>query len=144
MLKQDTNAVRSPKASFDHLYDRPDPEAYFRELQPLDYRAPQSALPVFRACIQALQQLRKSQQLTILDLCCGYGLNAALLNHRLDLGDLYRRYTDDQRSALPLVQRLAADQDFFKQRRVAAPHQVIGIDVARNAGLPRCLRLVVK
>lgn len=112
MLIQDQDTGRSPKAGFDHLYDRSDPGAYFRELQPLDYRAPQSALAIFRACIHALQQLRQQRRLTILDLCCGYGLNAALINHRLSLDDLYSYYTDDRRSALPLVQRLAADQDF--------------------------------
>lgn len=133
MLKPEKETLPSAKASFDHIYDRADPESYFRELQPLDYRAPQSALPIFQSCISALQTLRHKQQLTILDLCCGYGTNAALINHQITLDDLYAHYTDDKRSALPLVQRLAADQDYFKSRKTPLPHRIIGIDVARNA-----------
>ena len=133
MLKHDKAKAQSAKASFDHIYDCPDPEAYFRELQPLDYHAPQSALPIFQACIQSLQQLRGRRQLSILDLCCGYGINAALINHALSMDDLYAYYTDDERAALPLVQRLVADKDFFTRRKTSSPHQVIGIDVARNA-----------
>ena len=105
----------------------------FRELQPLDYRAPQSALPIFQSCIRALQALRRQQPLTILDLCCGYGTNTALINHQITLDELYAYYTNVKRSALPLVQRLAADQDFFKSLKISLPHHIIGIDVARNA-----------
>ena len=133
MLKHDKTNAHAAKASFDHIYDQPDPESYFRELQPLDYRAPQSALPIFQSCIQSLQQLKGRQQLSILDLCCGYGVNAALINYALSLDDLYAYYSNDQRSALPLVQRLAADQDFFASCKASSSHQVVGIDVARNA-----------
>lgn len=133
MLKGNPGNTSQAKTNFDHIYNCADPEPYFQALRPLDYRSPQSALPIFSACIRALQQLREREQLSILDLCCGYGVNAALINHRLGMDDLYDYYDDADRSALPLVQRLIADRDFFDQRKASPEHSVIGVDIAQNA-----------
>ncbi|MET9291449.1 hypothetical protein [Streptomyces sp. NPDC003077] len=81
------------KADFEAIYNCPDPRQYFTTLQPLDYQIPHHGQAVFRTLADALRGLRPDRApLKVLDLCCSYGVNAALLNHRLDLTDLYARY----------------------------------------------------
>ncbi|MGK5632815.1 hypothetical protein ACSNOD_30815, partial [Streptomyces sp. URMC 123] len=36
------------RTPFDHVYDEPDPRAFFRALGPLDYRIPHHARSIFR------------------------------------------------------------------------------------------------
>jgi SAM-dependent methyltransferase len=133
MLERNPAKPQPAKTNFDHIYNCPDPQSYFQVLRPLDYRAPQSALPIFRVCIQALQQLRGRERLSILDICCGYGVNAALINHQLSMDDLYNHYCASEHVVLPLVQRLIADRDFFERHKITPEHQVVGIDIAQNA-----------
>ena len=84
------------KANFDDIYDQPDPRAYFRTLAPLDYQIPQQARPVIERVHAAAGADR-----TILDVCCSYGINAALLRFDLDIADLAARYTDAGLDAVP-------------------------------------------
>ncbi len=121
------------KASFNAIYDEPTPAAYFSALQPLDYAAPGRAKPIVRRCVEALRRRRGLQTVTVLDLCAGYGVNAALLMHRLNLSDLYQRFaTSDARKAG--ARRIAADAAWFRrQRRSGERVRLIAQDVARQA-----------
>jgi hypothetical protein len=116
------------KANFDNIYDQEDPRGYFRTLGHLDYQIPQQARPVIERVHAAAGRER-----TILDVCCSYGINAALLRHDLDIGDLIERYTDSAVDDLPIAERIAADRAFFADRaRVDGP-TVLGLDAAPNA-----------
>lgn len=121
------------KASFDAIYDQPTPAAYFSTLRPLDYSTPGRAQPLVRRCVEALRRRRGLETVTVLDLCAGYGVNGALLKHRLTLLDLYERFaTPHARSAG--AGRIAADALWFhRQRRGEARVRVIAQDVARRA-----------
>ncbi|MGP3982921.1 hypothetical protein [Streptomyces sp. KR80] len=122
------------KADFGHIYDCPDPRTYFATLQPLEYQIPHHGQAVFRALADALHRLRPERTpLTVVDLCCSYGINAALLNHHVTLADLYVRYTADRLAALPTRQLVAEDRLFFAARRRPDAARVTGIDAASQA-----------
>jgi hypothetical protein len=126
------------KASFDSVYNSDDPTGYFTSLKPLGYRTPSVAAPIFRRCIAALRKRYALDRIDMLDLCCGYGVNAALVNYRLTMDDLYARYSP-RRRAWPLDERLRADAAWFAKRRPEHdcsdnPRvRIAGMDVAENA-----------
>ncbi len=46
--------INEAKANMDHIYDQPDPRAYFRELQKHGYAIPGVAKPIFQKLISRL------------------------------------------------------------------------------------------
>ncbi|WP_055567952.1 hypothetical protein [Streptomyces atriruber] len=124
----------SGKTRFDDIYDQPDPRAYFRTLAPYEYEIPQHAQAVFRRTRDLRARLLGHEgPVTVLDLCCSYGINAALLNHDLTLADLYAHYTGDEAAALTPHELVARDKEFYASRRRADATPVIGLDMAANA-----------
>ncbi|MEU9120879.1 hypothetical protein AB0C96_13630 [Streptomyces sp. NPDC048506] len=132
------------KADFEAIYNCPDPRRYFTTLQPLDYQIPHHGQAVFRAVVESLQRRRGDHPpLNVVDLCCSYGVNAALLNHRLSLSDLYHRYTG-YRPDTPTTRQLSeADRTFFATRRRDRAVRVTGLDAAERAvGYARAVGLL--
>ena len=123
------------KCSFDSIYDQPDPSAYYTTLKPLRYQIPHHAQPIFRRAARAVSRLRGGRTpIEMLDLCCGYGVNGALLNHEASMDDLYRHYRRAPVEAGTLPRRLEQDCAHFHKRRVGQPYaRVTGIDVAGHA-----------
>lgn len=117
------------KANFDDIYDRPDPRAYYRQLSAFDYQVPRHGQRVFRDVLNALS----TDDATVMDLCCSYGVNAALLKHDLDLGDLSDHYRDEQLSALSRDDLAAVDRAFYAERRRPDAPKVVGLDAAAPA-----------
>ncbi len=118
------------KANFDDVYDLPDPRGYFEALGSLDYRAPEHGRRVFSALLALLEDTDRPK---VLDLCCSYGVNAALLKYDLTLDDLYTRYASPELSGLSSDELAAADARFYAERRKPSPPEVVGTDVAANA-----------
>ncbi|TJZ49493.1 hypothetical protein FCH28_24630 [Streptomyces piniterrae] len=122
------------KADFEAIYNCPDPRRYFTTLQPLDYQIPHHGQAVFRAVAEVLRRRRPDRTpLNVVDLCCSYGVNAALLNCRLDLNDLYRRYAGHSLTVPPTHELAREDSTFFATRRLPEAARVIGLDAAENA-----------
>lgn len=124
------------KAAFDHIYDQPDPREYFRTLLSLSYQIPAHAQPVFRSLLAAMTQARQAAapyRPTVLDLCCSYGLNAALLRCDITLDDLHDRYLGAEVADLSSEQLIAADRTWFAERRRDNPPRTLGLDVAGRA-----------
>ena len=69
----------------------------------------------------------------MLDLCCSYGINAALLNHDHTLDALYARYCSTELAALSSDELVVADRAFYREHRHSHPVQVVGIDVAKRS-----------
>ncbi|MGW1076104.1 hypothetical protein [Streptomyces sp. NPDC002537] len=114
------------KTDFGEIYDRPDPSGYFTTLQPLGYQIPHHGQAVFRTLTDTLHARRPEHgPPAVVDLCCSYGINAALLNHEITLDDLYSRY------ATPRA--VAEDRTFFAARRRPGAATVTGIDAAPRA-----------
>lgn len=120
------------KQTFDDAYDAPDPRRYFRTLRRLDYRIPQHAEPIFSRLVEARRH-RAGRGVTVTDLCCSYGINAALLKHDLTLDDLYRRYSSHDLDALSSGELAERDAAFYARRRRPHAPRVVGLDVAGSA-----------
>ncbi|AYN44048.1 hypothetical protein D9753_35150 [Streptomyces dangxiongensis] len=121
-------------AAFDDSYDQPDPRAYFRALGPLEYQAPHHGQGVFRRAVAArTRTARGAEPVTVLDICCSYGINAALLNHAVTLDDLYAHYTSPEATALTTAELIEWDRSYYAARRRPDPARVIGLDMAANA-----------
>lgn len=118
------------KASFDHIYDLEDPRGYFNTLGELDYRAPEHGSGVFS---RLLEEMGAAGRPKVVDLCCSYGVNAALLKYDLTLDDLYVRYGSEQLAELSGEELAVADGDFYGERRVESAPEVVGVDVAEKA-----------
>ncbi|MCF3119533.1 MULTISPECIES: hypothetical protein [Streptomyces] len=124
----------SGKTRFDDIYDQPDPRAYFRTLAPYAYEIPHHAQTVFRRTRELRARVPGDEgPVTVLDVCCSYGINAALLNHDLTLDDLYAHYTSAEAAALTPAELVERDKEFYASRRRADATPVIGLDMAENA-----------
>ncbi|MET8807435.1 hypothetical protein [Streptomyces sp. NPDC004546] len=130
-----TGGVATGKSRFDDIYDRPDPRMYFRRLAPLEYEIPHHAQPVFRqaAAERAALDDGHPRRPAVLDLCCSYGINAALLNHEVTLADMYERYTSPDRQEMSTARLAAQDKEFYAGRRRPDAVPVFGLDVAAPA-----------
>ncbi|WUC40090.1 hypothetical protein OG956_34970 [Streptomyces sp. NBC_00557] len=127
--------VAGGKARFDDIYDRPDPRTYFRRLAPLEYEIPHHAQPVFRRAAAERAALDDGHpgRPAVLDVCCSYGINAALLNHDITLADLYERYVSPDRQELSTARLAEQDREFYAARRRPDAVPVFGLDVAAPA-----------
>jgi len=139
-MLDDGAMIGERKADFTEIYAAPDPRAYYRTLHPLDYQIPQQALPVLESVITAAG--RTGGPRTVLDVCCSYGINAALLRHQVTLEELGARYTGPDVDDLTPDTLLDAERAFFASRCRRPNLTVVGldtsapaIDFAVNAGL---------
>ncbi|WP_214406619.1 class I SAM-dependent methyltransferase [Pseudonocardia lacus] len=127
----DDNALTgSIKTDFTDIYTQPDPRAYFGALAGLEYQIPQRALPVVEAVLAARSA---GDPRPVLDLCCSYGINAALLRHRLDLDDITARATDPDLADLPADELIEADRVFYAERLRRPDLPTLGLDVSAPA-----------
>jgi hypothetical protein len=129
---------KSGKASFDFIYDLDDPREYFKTLGNLDYQIPHHGQRLFCTLVEALRDRNRNgaeeTPLKVVDICCSYGVSAALLKHETTLAGLYTRYGSQELEDLSSEQLAEADAAFYGQRRRReVPLRVVGIDVARNA-----------
>ncbi|MFF1399001.1 hypothetical protein ACFVZD_34995 [Streptomyces sp. NPDC058287] len=122
------------KTRFDEIYNQPDPRAYFRGLAPLEYEIPHHGQEVFRrARADRAAAYGTDDPVTVLDLCCSYGINAALLNYDLTLAGLYEHYTDPEAESLTTAELIEVDKEFYASRRRPDATPVIGLDAADQA-----------
>jgi hypothetical protein len=117
------------KTDFSSIYNQADPRAYFHTLGALGYEIPSHGLPVIE---RLLDNMGGRHGKTVLDICCSYGVNAALLNHDVDLQELYDHYgqvgADVDSSSLADI-----DRRWFGASRRADAIRTVGLDVADNA-----------
>jgi hypothetical protein len=130
--------IEDQKADFNDIYVQPDPRAYFSTLSRLDYQIPQQARPVFDTVLDAMPGNTAPggggpRDTTVVDLCCSYGVNAALLRHDLDLTDLNRHYTELESVTLSPGELLDADRQYFAEPARHPGVDVIGLDAAQPA-----------
>ncbi|MFF7502085.1 hypothetical protein ACFZBM_21995 [Streptomyces lavendulae] len=118
---------------FDEIYDRPDPRDFFRGLGRWQYRTPHHAQDVFRRLVAARRRAGAAEPPAVLDICCSYGINAALLNHDLTLDDLYAHYTSPRAAALTTAELIERDRAYYAARRRPDAVPVIGLDPAAGA-----------
>lgn len=120
------------KASFGHIYDRQDPREYFKTLGSMDYRLPDHGQRLFGALVER-QRGEGEQPVNVVDLCCSYGINAALLKYDVTLDDLYERYCSEEFGSLSGDELAEGDVAYYAGRAREAAPRVVGLDVAENA-----------
>ncbi|MDQ3574509.1 MAG: hypothetical protein M3404_06240, partial [Actinomycetota bacterium] len=125
--------AKGGKARFDHIYNQPDPRPYFRTLEQFGYEIPAHGQSMFSLLVGKIMEETGSEDLTVLDLCCSYGVNAALLNHEISLESLYERYRSPEAASLTSQELADADAVFFRQLRRPSLLRVVGIDTADQA-----------
>ncbi|WP_405161636.1 hypothetical protein OG203_35710 [Nocardia sp. NBC_01499] len=121
---------------FDDIYDQPDPRAYFRALEAYEYRTPHHAQRIFRRTVAARTRARIARGANpraVLDICCSYGINAALLNYNLTLDDLYAHYLCPQAAELTTAELIEWDRTFYAAHRRPDAVPAFGLDIAANA-----------
>jgi len=124
--------INDAKVNMDHIYDQPDPRAYSRELEKLDYAIPGVAKPVFQKLISHLQ-LRNDDTVRVLDLGCSYGVNAALLKHDLSMPELYEHWGQSALREASPGEVAARDRKFFDNLDERENISVTGLDQAEAA-----------
>ncbi len=138
MQDRDTVHQKSGKANFDLVYDLEDPREYFNTLGEFDYCVPRHGQRVFRALAQSLREEKERtgadpRGLDVVDICCSYGINAALLKHDLTLDDLYARYGSAEVAGLSGEELIEADAAFYRERQMGETPKLVGVDIAQNA-----------
>lgn len=123
------------KVLLDHIYVQPDPRAYFRTLRGFEYRIPQLAKPYFTDLIEEYRLTRGVADVTVLDIGCSYGINAALVGHDVTMDELYERYGDDSVREQPRSALLARDRAWLGSRSAGAKRQArfVGLDSSQPA-----------
>lgn len=129
---------KSGKANFELIYDLEDPREYFNTLGSFDYCVAQHGQHVFSTLIEARREGWSSngigeKRTKVLDVCCSYGINAALLKYETTLEELYTRYASKELADLSSEELERADAAFYEERFKEAAPEVIGVDVASNA-----------
>ncbi|MEV0246726.1 class I SAM-dependent methyltransferase [Nocardia sp. NPDC050712] len=119
------------KASFDDIYDRPDPRDYYSRLADLDYRIPELARPHFEQQIRECRAATGAAVLTVLDIGCSYGVNAALLRLGTDMAELSRHYGDA--ADLTRTELIARDRARLATAAQRPELRFLGMDASRPA-----------
>lgn len=128
----DTDHDQHGKASFDDVYNKPDPRGYYRRLARHDYDIGAVARGVFRRLVERRRHHTGRERVVAVDVCSSYGINAALVNHDIEIGDLYDHYCDPSLDALDTDELVAKDRRWFAERQCDDVH-FLGVDVADNA-----------
>lgn len=121
--------MSAQKADFTDIYTQPDPRAYYEKLGSLDYEIPAHGCRVFEAVIDEIRETSGTP--TVLDVCCSYGVNAALLNHDVTLDEIAAHYREAEGLAPEEV--LALDREWFAERRRPDTVDVVGLDISQAA-----------
>ncbi|WP_024804781.1 class I SAM-dependent methyltransferase [Nocardia sp. BMG51109] len=124
------------KASFDDIYDRPDPSAYYDRMAELDYCIPELAKPHFERVI-ADYRTAVGTAPTVLDIGCSYGVNAAVLRLDTTVTELAEHYRggDTGTCAARDRARLAAADPRPEVRFIGTDSAGPALSYARAAGL---------
>ncbi|HVX43183.1 MAG TPA: class I SAM-dependent methyltransferase [Mycobacteriales bacterium] len=128
-MREGDSLIETQKADFSNVYDQPDPRAYFGTLKALDYQIPQQGVPVFNAVLDALPE----QKHKVIDICCSYGINAAMLSYDVDMADLNAHYADPGPATISTDDLLESDREFFSGPSLRPDVDFVGLDVAQPA-----------
>lgn len=121
------------KANFDSIYVAEDPRDYFEVLGDLDYVIPHYGQEVFPQILEAQSRQRNLDEPKVLDVCCSYGINAALLTCDLTLEQIEEHYRDPEMADLEPEQLAALDRAFYERHRLDDAPEVAGLDASRPA-----------
>lgn len=128
-----TPDLEDGKANFEAIYNGDDPRAYYAELGSLGYEIPHHGQQVFSALLAARRDDQEASTPRVLDLCCSYGVNAALLTCDLTMVDLIEHYGSPDVEVLSSSELLSLDRDYYAEHRLSDPPAVAGLDISDRA-----------
>jgi hypothetical protein len=121
------------KIVLSHVYNGPDPRAYWRTLAALDYRVPGEAKPYFLRALAARREQRGAGgHCKVIDLGCSYGVNGALLRFNLSIDDIHHRYGTEHVASLDRAALLHRDRELAAHPALDRV-RFVGIDVSQSA-----------
>ena len=124
--------LNKAKADFNSIYVQPDPRQYFTLLGSLNYMIPDVAQPIFDQIITYLSgRLRRT--VTVLDIGCSYGVNAALLKYGIGVDALRQRYASAGLATCHSARLAVYDRHFFASWPVRSNVRIVGLDVSKPA-----------
>ncbi len=127
------------KANFSTIYNQPDPRLYYRTLGALDYRIPTEARPIFRKVMKAMER----DHISVIDIGCSYGVNAAMIQFDLDFADLVARYRSPKLKYESIAEAIFDDAAFFVEAPRTLDASFTGVDVAvEAAGYAKAVGLI--
>src|SRR4028118_2095883 len=138
MHNSDALHQKSGKTNFEVIYDLEDPREYFNTLGSFGYYIPQHGQRVFSELIEARRAGMNGNgtgegRTKVVDVCCSYGVIAALLKHDIVIDDLYTRYRSEELAGRSSEELARADAAFYGERTKEGAPEVVGGDVGRNA-----------
>lgn len=128
-----TPDLEDGKANFDSIYNGDDPREYYEELGSLGYEIPHHGQQVFSALLEAQATERGEGTPCVLDLCCSYGVNAALLRCDLTMADLVSHYRSPEVADLSAEELTEVDRTYYADHLLSDPPSVAGLDVSDRA-----------
>jgi SAM-dependent methyltransferase len=129
MTSAETATRYDARADFSAVYNQPDPREYYRVLGSFGYEIPAHGTAAFELL---LDELGGRTGKTVLDLCCSYGVNAALLNYDVELDELFAHYAGFEADTAPQAV-MTADAEWFGERRRSDAVSIVGLDAADQA-----------
>ena len=121
-----------PLKDLSHLYNHADPRAYYKMALQLNYKTPRYVQEVAKKCCMNIQIQANLSKTWILDIGCGFAVNAAGLKHRIDPLDLYAYYHRSTFSNQSINSLYASDRHYFNGLKKTSLC-IAGIEVASNA-----------
>ncbi|WP_428514533.1 hypothetical protein [Roseovarius sp.] len=119
---------------FDDTYDQPDCRDYYRMLRSLGYSNHAHAVPVFRAVLDRLMQVRDIAAPRILDFASSYGIVTALMKLDVSAAEFLDRYEEGSLDALTPPEMAQQDRAWIEALPPRYPGaRFFGLDVAANA-----------
>lgn len=119
--------INTSKANFDDIYAQNDPRAYYAALGALDYMIPDLAAPILKQVLAA-RRVDSMRRLTVLDVGCSYGINAALHRHPLNFQTLRRRYTRHEIARLSSADLERFDRNYYASWPDVGQAEFVGLD----------------
>jgi len=132
VARSSAKRMNEVKADFSNVYNLDDPREYFRALAPLDYIIPHLAQNIFRQLIDS-QATPTFKPLTVIDIGCSYGINAALMKYALTWDKLANRHLTPEMMMIPSEALHRLDRLYLRSwpRRIGL--RIVGIDPAQRA-----------
>lgn len=124
---------RMSKADFTSIYTAPDPRSYYLTLGELDYQVPDHGGRVFSQLASHLRDERGLPAVRLADLCCSYGVNAAVVKCGRTFGEVVEHYADEAVLALDIEDLIELDREWYGASEGDVKTNVVGLDVSQPA-----------
>lgn len=124
--------INKNKAIFDDIYGMSDPRPYFSVLGALNYMIPDVAESAIRQILAGRVRLNGGE-MTVLDVGCSYGINAAVHRFPVNFSSLRQRYARREMLQLSTEELLQLDRNFYASWPEIGQARFIGFDVSERA-----------